>query len=143
MLELGLALCVALGGALGALGRWGIGELLAALRPPTPRLVPGEEGRAPGVAVTMPWGTFAANVLACFLFGVVMALLGSPTTTIGQLSFALLGTGICGALSTFSTMILDVVALVRRGATVSAVGYLLLTCGVGMAALWAGLAVAL
>ena len=43
--------------------------------------------------------------------------------------------------STVSTAALDVVNLVRRGATVLGFAYVLLTVGTGMAALWLGLVI--
>ena len=64
---------VALGGALGSLGRHGLGLVLA------------------GVA---PAGTLAANILGCGLIGYLHARLGADT------SRALLMTGFCGGFTT-------------------------------------------
>ena len=61
-----------------------------------------------------PWGTFAVNVAGSavlgFLLG-VQAHLGLPSA-----AFALLGTGFCGGLTTFSTFGYETVRLVEDGA---------------------------
>jgi CrcB protein len=45
-----------------------------------------------------PWGTFVVNITASFVLGFVAGHVGSPALT------ALIGTGFCGALSTWSTL---------------------------------------
>lgn len=78
-----LALAVALGAAVGAPLRFGVERAML---------------RAAGAAV--PWGTLLVNVAGSFILGVV---LGSARS--GGLSewwVALIGTGLCGALTTFS-----------------------------------------
>ncbi|MBO2442706.1 CrcB family protein [Actinomadura nitritigenes] len=71
-----------------------------------------------------PWGTLCVNVLGAGLLG---ALHGAGTGTYVE---ALLGTGLCGALTTFSTFELDTVHLMQDGAygraAVNAIGSLLL-----------------
>ncbi len=56
-----------------------------------------------------PWGTLAANVLGCFVLG---ALAGSGTSESGPL-FAALGTGFCGALTTYSTFSYETLRLIE------------------------------
>ena len=76
------ALAVALGGALGSLGRWQLGVLLK-------QWIPG-----------MPAGTFFANVVAGLIIGFVTGLdLASPLLPQVKLFLAV---GLCGGLSTFS-----------------------------------------
>lgn len=125
-------LAVTVGGAFGATARWGLAELWARrlARRPQPSV---------GLEI-VPWPTFAANVIACFLLGILVMRLGAVGGTT-ELAYVLLGTGFCGALSTMSTAALDVVNLVRRGATVIGTGYVLISAGVGMAALWLGLVI--
>ena len=55
-------------------------------------------------------GIFAVNVIGSFVLGV---LTGAAVATPGM---ALLGTGLCGALTTYSTFGYETVELVRRGA---------------------------
>lgn len=69
-----------------------------------------------------PWGTFAVNVVAAFLLGYFSTrLLERLPASSYQRPF--LGTGICGGLSTFSTMQIEVVRLFQAGAWVTGVGY--------------------
>lgn len=125
-------LLVAIGGAIGSLGRWAIAEYGR-------RLVIHHRSYGDAVRIT-PWLTFVANSIACFLLGIIVAMTGSASGT-GELAYLLLAAGLCGGLSTMSTAALDVIELVRSGATAVAVGYLLLSIGVGMAMLWIGLVI--
>jgi CrcB protein len=127
------ALLVGVGGALGSVARWGLRELGLHLsaRGGTDR----EEQR---VRATM---TFLANILACFLLGLVVARLGSAAGT-GEFVYLVLAAGFCGGLSTLSSAAFDVVELTRRGTFTLALAYLMLSIGAGMAALWLGLVIA-
>jgi CrcB protein len=59
-----------------------------------------------------PWGTFLVNLLGCLVLG---ALAGAGTALPSSL-FVLLGTGLCGALTTYSTFGYETVRLAERGA---------------------------
>lgn len=79
-----------------------------------------------------PWGTLAVNVLASFVLGVVAGAPGlSPRLG------ALVGTGFCGALSTFSTFSYETVRLVEERDRFYAVANVVvsLAAGLGAAAL--------
>lgn len=89
------ALLVAGGGAAGALLRWGLMLL----------------GRS-------PWPTLAANVAGSLLLGVVVA--AGPAWAI-----TLLGAGVAGALTTYSTFALEAVTIPLRTAVVYVVTTLL------------------
>ncbi|MDO5723031.1 MAG: CrcB family protein [Flaviflexus sp.] len=82
--------CVMVGGALGAVGRWQIDRLVS------------EHTRGP-----IPYGTLTVNMLGCFLLGMVF---GIETAWLR----VLLGTGLCGALTTYSTFAVQGVQLARR-----------------------------
>ncbi len=61
-----------------------------------------------------PWGTFAVNVAGSAVLGFLLgaqAHLGLPSG-----AFALLGTGFCGGMTTFSTFGYETVRLVEDGA---------------------------
>ncbi len=86
-----------------------------------------------GRAVSRPWGTFAVNVAGSFVLGLVADASGGI--------HALVGTGFCGALTTYSTFSYETFELVERKAYGTAAVYvgLSLVAGLGAAAL--GLAV--
>jgi CrcB protein len=90
-----------LGGMLGTLLRVGMLEWLG-------------EG-APG----WPWATFVVNFVGTFLLGAFIAAL--PPATRRR---PLLTTGFCGALTTFSTLQLELLTMLEAGEIATAVGYL-------------------
>lgn len=65
-----------------------------------------------------PWGTWTVNVAGSFLLGLVGALVAHGTD---PWLAAFVGTGVCGALTTFSTFGYETVRLVQEGARPAAV----------------------
>lgn len=65
-----------------------------------------------------PWGTLAVNALGSLLLGLMMGAVGSPQGDGlgGDATFAFLGIGFCGGLTTFSTLSLQSFALVSEQA---------------------------
>lgn len=59
-----------------------------------------------------PWGTFGVNVAGCLILG---ALTGAGTALPGPI-LALVGTGFCGALTTYSTFSYETLRLVEQKA---------------------------
>jgi CrcB protein len=57
-----------------------------------------------------PWGTLAVNIVASFVLGIVISASASSEVA------ALVGTGYCGALSTYSTFGYETLRLVQDGA---------------------------
>lgn len=112
-------LAVALGAAVGAPSRYLVDRWLRA------RLGPG-----------FPWGTLLVNVVGSALLGFLTALPADPAVA------ALLGTGFCGALTTYSTFGYDTVRLVRAGSRGRALAYVLASVAAGVAAASAGAALA-
>jgi CrcB protein len=106
LLELRLLLAIFAGGCAGALARTGLLEL------------------APTHAGRWPWVTFGVNVAGSLLLGWI-ATHRSPASR----ARALIGTGFCGALTTFSTMQLELLEMLDADR-------------VGMAVLYAGGSVA-
>lgn len=113
---------VLLGGAVGGLARWGLADGLGA----------GADAGA------WPWGTLVANVLGALLLGAVAASLSHHPDRLRLRGAMLLGPGLCGALTTFSALQLEVVRLLRDGRAATAAAYLLVTLAAGLAALAAG-----
>lgn len=107
--ELGAIAC---GGALGSLGRVGVSQLL------------------PNGATSWPWATFAANILGALLLGYLVTRL-QERLPISTLRRPLLGTGLCGALTTFSTLQLELLRMIEHNRYGLALAYLLasIVCG--------------
>lgn len=81
-----------------------------------------------------PWATFVANVVAAFALGYFTTRLLERLPP-SEFRRPFLGTGICGGLSTFSTMQVETVRLVEAGAWPVAVGYTLASLAAGLLAL--------
>ncbi|WP_250002366.1 fluoride efflux transporter CrcB [Actinoplanes sp. M2I2] len=79
-------------------------------------------------AGTFPVGTFVVNVAGSALLGF---LIGVPTPADMT---ALLGTGFCGALTTYSTFSLEALTLVENGERFRAMLYVLASLAVGLGA---------
>lgn len=86
-----------------------------------------------------PWGTFSANVLACLVLGAVTG--AALTGAAGASTQALIGTGFCGALSTYSTFSLESFRLAEQGARFFAVANIAASIAAGVGAVFLGSAV--
>jgi CrcB protein len=82
-----------------------------------------------------PWGTFAVNVVGSFVLGVVVGAAASPALV------ALIGTGFCGALTTYSTFGYETVQLAGGGSRLFAVFNALGSVLAGLGAAGLGLAI--
>ncbi|MBE2210961.1 MAG: CrcB family protein [Xanthomonadaceae bacterium] len=108
------------GGALGAAGRFWLGGSLIRQF--------GER---------MPWGTLAANFIGAFAIGFLAEFLLER----GQAAMywrAFLMIGLLGALTTYSSVMLELLVLTRNGRTGAAALYLGITLVGGMLLVWAG-----
>ncbi len=114
------ALAVGIGGAIGAMARYGVNVFSA---------------RAFGVA--FPYGTLGINVIGCFIMGVVVALfaLREPVDPMLKL---FLTTGILGGFTTFSAVSLETVMLFDRKPVLAGI-YALASVVLSVAGCWAGL----
>jgi CrcB protein len=87
-----------------------------------------------------PWGTFAANVTGSLVLGLVVG--GTLAAAVPGSVAALVGTGLCGALTTYSTLSFETVRLFEQ----RAMFYALLNAGAsviaGLGAAYIGIAVA-
>ena len=95
----------------------------------------------PAAAGEWPWATFIANVAGTFLLGAFVVLLQErlPRSTY---RLPLLGTGFCGALTTFSTFQIETLELARDGDVGLAILYPVVSIAAGMAVAIAGVLVA-
>lgn len=113
------SLAVLCGGFLGGLAREGVAVLW------------------PGGA--LPWAVLAVNVVGAFVLAAVVEVVGvrmlqtNPVLAV-RLTRPLLGTGFCGAFTTFSSLAVALDLDLRDGRPVAAVLYLLLSLTLGVAA---------
>jgi fluoride exporter len=88
----------------------------------------------PQAATSWPWPTFAVNVVAAFLLGYFVTRLQErlPPSSYRR---PLLGTGLCGGLSTFSTMQVELLKMIDAHAWGLAIGYTVASVAAGYAAI--------
>ncbi|MEU2287106.1 fluoride efflux transporter CrcB [Streptomyces sp. NPDC013178] len=87
-----------------------------------------------------PWGTFAVNVVGCLVLGLL-----SGAVTYGAASHRvqlLLGTGFCGALTTYSTFSYETLRLAESGARFLAAANVIASVVAGLGAAFVGAALA-
>lgn len=116
-------LAILAGGATGTLARAGLAEAV---------------GHRPG---QWPWATFAVNLAGAFVLGWLLTRLAERTAPSRHWR-PLLGTGFCGALTTFSAFQIETLEFIRRGDIVPAIAYPLVSIAAGMALAVAGVMVA-
>ena len=88
--------------------------------------------------MVMPWGTVVVNVIGSLILG---ALTGAGTM-VSPTVLALLGTGFCGALTTYSTFSFETWRLIEQESYGAAVANVVVSVGAGLAAVVAGYAAA-
>jgi fluoride exporter len=83
-------------------------------------------------APSWPWVTFGVNLLGAFLLGYLATRLQErlPISTYRR---PLLGTGFCGALTTFSTVQVELLRMLEAGRVGLAIGYVLASVAAGFA----------
>jgi CrcB protein len=116
-------LAIFAGGCLGALARAALGEWLP---------------HAPG---EWSWPTFAANVAGAALLGWAVTRLQErmPPSAYRR---PLIGTGFCGALTTFSTLQLELLDMTDAGRAGLALGYAATSLAAGFGVVWLATGVA-
>lgn len=112
---------VFVGGALGTLAR----ALLATLGSPDPG--------------HWPWPTFIANIVGAFLLGFFTTRL-LERLPVSSYRRPLLGTGLCGGLTTFSTMQVETIRMLEHQHYGLAAGYTAVSIIVGLFAVYAATA---
>ena len=113
-------LFVALGGALGSVARYALGHWTRILWP----------------HASWPWGTFLANVLGGLCMGVLVGALKGYEMERYRL---LLGVGVLGGFTTFSTYSLEVVIMMERKTYGMALLYALTSAILAIGAVMLGL----
>jgi len=115
-----LILAVAMGGAVGATGRYLISTGVQKI-----------------AGVTFPYGTLSVNVLGSFLIGFLFLYFEQ---TVAPNQKALLVTGMLGALTTFSTFSLETVLMLQSGLFAKAFANILLNALLCLGATVGGMA---
>lgn len=110
---------IALGGVLGSLARYGIGEAW-----------PARTG--------FPWATLCINAGGCLLIGILMVALTERTARPHRLARPFLGVGVLGGFTTFSAYSVDTIRLLDADRVGLAVAYVLATPLVAILAVWCG-----
>ena len=88
----------------------------------------------PHPATAWPWPTFAVNIVAAFLLGYFVTRL-QERLPLSSYRRPLLGTGLCGGLSTFSTMQVEILKMLDAHAWGLAAGYAAASIAAGYAAI--------
>ena len=108
-------LCVALGGALGALGRYAVSML--------------------PVKTEFPFLTLITNILGAVLIGFIAGMAGTKEN-ISPNTVLFWKTGVCGGFTTFSTFALETFDLIQAGNTAQAILYVVLSLVLGIGAVF-------
>jgi fluoride exporter len=77
-------------------------------------------------SIEWPYGTLAANLLGCLLIGAIAAL-SERTEAISPAARLLLATGFCGGFTTLSSMIYELMQMLRSSEYLHAALYLAVT----------------
>ena len=111
-------LLICLGGALGTAARYGLSTLCRS-----------------ALGAGFPYGTLAVNIIGSFLLGMIMYV-GLNTELISPTTRLVLGTGVMGGFTTYSSFNYETIQFVQDRAFLLAAVYLLATlCGCFVAGL--------
>lgn len=118
-------LFVALGGALGAMARFGLNVFLQR-------------------DVEFPWGTLSANLIGCFVMGLVAQLIASTAWfneagIIPDQYRLLFAVGFCGSFTTLSSMVLELNTMIQKNELFYSFSYLVGTLVGGFACFYLGI----
>ena len=119
---MGAWVAVAVGGAIGSVGRFWLTAAMTGLTGPR-----------------FPWGTLLINVLGSFVIGLVAGVTLTPTRVGLHPDMRIfLMTGVCGGFTTFSAFSLQTLELMQAGETVPALGYAVGSVVLCVVATWCG-----
>jgi fluoride exporter len=119
-----LALLVGLGAAFGAVARYVLDQAVTRRR-----------------GSTFPAGTWLINITGSFILGLLTGL--AAHHGLSDQVVTVIGTGVCGGYTTFSTFSYETVRLTEEGAGLVAVGNVVGSIAAGLAAAALGLGLAL
>lgn len=116
-------LAVAVGGAFGAVSRYLISGWVARFTQES----------------AFPWGTLMVNFTGSFLLGLMMGLGGAGRLLLPPTVRLVLGVGLLGAFTTFSTFSFETIEALRIGDYRVAIGNVVISVVTALAACWLGL----
>ncbi|MET9385674.1 fluoride efflux transporter CrcB [Streptomyces sp. NPDC002928] len=87
-----------------------------------------------------PWDTFVVNVTGCLILGLLTGAVAAGAA--GSHLQLLLGTGLCGALTTYSTFSYETLRLTETGAGLYAAANVVTSVAAGLGAAFAGVWIA-
>ena len=111
---------IAIGGSIGTLARYGLNQYIHVAKN------------------TFPWATFTENVTGAFGLGLFLTIGGGRFLRI-RLARAFVGIGFFGGFTTFSTLAVETVVLIKNHYAVLGVGYLAASVAAGLAACTLGI----
>lgn len=114
-------LLVGIGGALGAMARYGVGITV------------------PAPANGFPIATFIVNAVGSLAMGLLIGVLARTTPQYQNEIRLFLAVGVFGGFTTFSSFSLDAIAMIERGDLFLAAAYVVGSVLLGLAGLWLGL----
>ena len=117
-------LFVAVGGALGAMARFGLNVLLQR-------------------DVAFPWGTLGANLAGCLVMGIIAQLVASASWfnqagIIPDQYRLLFAIGFCGSFTTLSALVMELHTMLQRSEILNSFTYLMTTMLGGFACFYIG-----
>ena len=115
---------VAIGGALGAMARFGLNVLLQR-------------------DIAFPWGTLSANLLGCLLMGIIAQLVATSAWfndagVIPDQYRLLFAIGFCGSFTTLSALVMELHTMLQRSELLNSFAYLMVTMIGGFACFYIG-----
>ncbi|MCH1643094.1 fluoride efflux transporter CrcB [Paenibacillus timonensis] len=113
---------IGLGGIIGTLLRYFLGQWVSS--------------RTTRSGSSFPWGTWIINLSGSLLLGVLAGL--HARHSLPDWSWLMLGTGFCGAYTTFSTFGYETVTLISKGYKIQAAVYILTSALLGVVFAWLG-----
>jgi CrcB protein len=120
--EMANYLWIALGGALGTIGRYWCSGFVARV-----------------IGETFPWGTIAVNVVGSFIIGFAATIMGPDGRMfVGTTSRQFVMVGFCGGYTTFSSFSLQTLNLMNDGEWLRAASNVGLSVALCFIAVWVG-----
>jgi CrcB protein len=114
------------GGGTGAVMRYEVGRMLT-------------RWLGPAAVTAFPWATLTVNVIGSLAMGVLAGFLARHGSASGETMRLLIGVGVLGGFTTFSSFSLELMLLIERGQPSTAFAYAAVSLLAGLTGLYIGL----